>query len=152
MRFRKLRIAWSVFWGICCLLMVAFWIRSFSYWDDCWLRLTNSEYAHAISCEGRMVVWFENAYLKQGFELEIDPASVHRSPGKYERHSWLHLYVSPSGNTWFFTTAHCVCVMLTAALAAVSWLPRRFSVRWLLATLTAVALVIGGLTWADGFY
>lgn len=99
-----------------------------------------------------MVVWFENAYLKQRFELEIDPASVHRSPGKYERHSWLHLYVSPSGNTWFFTTAHCVCVMLTAALAAVSWLPRRFSVRWLLATLTAVALVIGCLTWADGFY
>jgi hypothetical protein len=151
MRYRKLRIAWSVAWGTCCLLLVAFWIRSFSYWDDCWLKLTNAEYA-AISCEGRMVVWFENGYLKQRFELKIDPAAVHRSPGKYERHAWIHLYVSPSGNTWFFTTAHCVCVMLTATFAAVSWFPRRFSLRALLTALTAVALLIGALTWADSLY
>src|SRR3954464_13617438 len=30
MRFRKLRLAWSVFWGIACVLLIALWIRS--YW------------------------------------------------------------------------------------------------------------------------
>ena len=152
MKYRKLRIAWSVAWGVASLLLVAFWVRSFSCWDDCWLRLTNSEYAHGISCEGRMGVWFENAYLKRRIEWKIDPESLHRSPGQYERHAWFHFYVSPSGNTWFITTAHCVCVMLTVTLAAAAWFPRRFSVRGLLAVMTGIALIIGGLTWADSFY
>jgi hypothetical protein len=30
MTFRKLRIAWSVFWGVACVLMVVLWVRS--YW------------------------------------------------------------------------------------------------------------------------
>ena len=30
MRFRKLRIAWSVGWGLACVLMIALWMQS--YW------------------------------------------------------------------------------------------------------------------------
>ena len=30
MRFRKLRIAWSVTWGIACVLLIVLWVRS--YW------------------------------------------------------------------------------------------------------------------------
>jgi hypothetical protein len=30
MRFRKLRIAWSVFWGLACVLLIVLWVRS--YW------------------------------------------------------------------------------------------------------------------------
>src|SRR5690349_13539570 len=30
MKFRKLRIAWSVFWGLACVLLVVLWVRS--YW------------------------------------------------------------------------------------------------------------------------
>jgi hypothetical protein len=30
MRFRKLRIAWSVFWGIACVLLIVLWVRSYS--------------------------------------------------------------------------------------------------------------------------
>src|SRR5689334_14707894 len=30
MRFRKLRIAWSVFWGLACVLLTVLWLRS--YW------------------------------------------------------------------------------------------------------------------------
>jgi hypothetical protein len=34
MRFRKLRIAWSVFWGVACVLLIVLWTRS--YWrEDC---------------------------------------------------------------------------------------------------------------------
>src|SRR6476659_6230618 len=31
MKYRKLRIAWSVVWGILCLLMITLWVRS--YWQ-----------------------------------------------------------------------------------------------------------------------
>ena len=34
MRFRKLRIAWSVVWGLACVLLIALWVRSYWYWDD----------------------------------------------------------------------------------------------------------------------
>src|SRR5689334_19264816 len=30
LRFRKLRIAWSVFWGLACVLLIVLWVRS--YW------------------------------------------------------------------------------------------------------------------------
>src|SRR4051794_19852377 len=33
MRFRKLRIAWSVFWGLACVLLVVLWVRSY-WWED----------------------------------------------------------------------------------------------------------------------
>jgi hypothetical protein len=152
MKYRKLRIAWSVGWGILCLMLVGFWVRSFSCWDDCWLKLTSSEFVHGISCEGRMILWFERGQLKKWLEFEVDPAAKHRSPGQYERHRWCSLYVSPSGNTRTVCLAHCVLVMLTAALAAIPWCPTRFSVRGLFVATTVVAVIIGGVTWADSFY
>src|SRR4051812_21196701 len=34
MKFRKLRIAWSVFWGVACVLLVVLWVRSFFATDS----------------------------------------------------------------------------------------------------------------------
>src|SRR3954465_12938116 len=34
MRFRKLRIAWSVFWGVVCVLLIVLWVRSYSTRDE----------------------------------------------------------------------------------------------------------------------
>ena len=39
-KFRKLRIAWSVFWGSLCLLMIAWWIRSYWWQDGGFVKLT----------------------------------------------------------------------------------------------------------------
>ena len=33
MRYRKLRIAWSVFWGLACVVLVVLWVRSYSGTD-----------------------------------------------------------------------------------------------------------------------
>src|SRR3954447_9768164 len=32
LKYRKLRIAWSVFWGLTCVLLVVLWVRS--YWCE----------------------------------------------------------------------------------------------------------------------
>src|SRR3954470_12360641 len=34
LRFRKLRIAWSVFWGLACVLLIVLWVRSYGWEDD----------------------------------------------------------------------------------------------------------------------
>jgi hypothetical protein len=33
MRFRKLRIAWSVGWSLLAVLLIALWVRSYRHWD-----------------------------------------------------------------------------------------------------------------------
>jgi hypothetical protein len=43
MRFRKLRIAWSVGWGIACVLLLVFWVRSYQIADRLHGRLWGSE-------------------------------------------------------------------------------------------------------------
>ena len=40
MRFRKLRIAWSVGWGIACVLLIVLWVRS--YW---WVDMLSASHA-----------------------------------------------------------------------------------------------------------
>src|SRR5262245_35046945 len=69
---RGLRIAWSVWWGTLCVLMIALWIRSFWCWDDAVLRLS-SVAVHPISAEGRIVIWFQPAPVAKRFELHTDP-------------------------------------------------------------------------------
>src|SRR5262249_38692004 len=33
MRYRKLRFAWSVFWGLATVLLIALWVRSYTWMD-----------------------------------------------------------------------------------------------------------------------
>src|SRR5688572_22570181 len=33
LRYRKLRIAWSIGWGVLCLMLIALWVRSY-YWRE----------------------------------------------------------------------------------------------------------------------
>src|SRR4051812_22362745 len=44
MRFRKLRVAWSVFWGVACVLLIVLWVRSYWWIDtlDASCRITSS--------------------------------------------------------------------------------------------------------------
>jgi hypothetical protein len=39
MKYRNLRIAWSVAWGVVCLLLVVLWVRSY-WWADAINQLT----------------------------------------------------------------------------------------------------------------
>src|SRR6185295_19427494 len=46
MRFRKLRIAWSVFWGAACVLLIVLWVRSYWWFDEA-----------AYNCEYKSTGW-----------------------------------------------------------------------------------------------
>jgi hypothetical protein len=155
-RFRRSKIAFTAFCGIGCVLMTLWWARSFRWWDECSLRLTNSEFVNFTSADGRMVIYFDRARLPQAVEFNIEPVAKHRSPGAArhasERHPWFGFYQSASANFISFRFAHCLLAMMVAGAALVPWCPRRFSVRGLLVTTTAVAFVIGLTIWVDSFY
>src|SRR3954462_321843 len=55
MRFRKLRIAWSVIWGLACVLIVVFWGRSYWYADTISSNaLLGGWVADMTWCDGRL--------------------------------------------------------------------------------------------------
>src|SRR3954464_3028735 len=44
MKFRKLRISWSVFWGLACVLLIVLWVRSQTWIDQVFVPLGHSTY------------------------------------------------------------------------------------------------------------
>ncbi len=57
MRFRKLRIAWSVVCGIACVLLVVFWVRSYFKVDYVFYDTAQKTYSMA-SYHGRLrILW-----------------------------------------------------------------------------------------------
>ena len=58
MRYRKLRIAWSVVCGIACVLLIALWVRSYSSLDEVYGNLTGKQKCTVDSLKGRIkVLW-----------------------------------------------------------------------------------------------
>src|SRR5690349_371221 len=47
MNYRKLRIAWSVVWGLAAVLIVVFWARSYWDFDELWIPVA-SESAYGV--------------------------------------------------------------------------------------------------------
>lgn len=57
MKYRKLRIAWSVAWGVACLLLIALWVRSYSYKEQfCSDKLSNKHMIIVESAAGRVLL------------------------------------------------------------------------------------------------
>ena len=54
MRFRKLRIAWSVGWGIACVLLIVLWVRSYWYKDTVMAILYRENCSGAIRNVGHL--------------------------------------------------------------------------------------------------
>ena len=158
MRFRKLRIAWSVAWGTVALLLLVVWVRSYWRWDNVILPDNRMTYpAHdwswiieASSHRGRLtwaggllvtknVAWgWSNppqigGGIKEPFVLGF---SYHeRAPGTTQRPSQYD-FVMPYYFPFFLTSS-------VSLFPWIRYLPCRFSLRTLLIATTLVAVVLG---------
>jgi hypothetical protein len=134
MRFRKLRIAWSVVWGLLAVLLIVLWVRS--YW---WTDLINLT---VVSTEG-------NLYVYSDISLTAEISSKWEGMPRYERwwgHSFPAGLVTMGGIAFFGVPfiPYWTLVLASAATATITLLPNRFSLRTLLiaTTLIAVALAV----------
>src|SRR6476620_3231066 len=87
MRHRKLRVAWSVVWGVVAVLLVVLWVRSywqadaFGFYSDTRSRVLEAlSFGGSIrlerfdtSGEGGMMSEMAGGQLKQGFDLRTSP-------------------------------------------------------------------------------
>jgi hypothetical protein len=156
MRFRKLRIAWSVGWGIACVLLIALWIRS--YWryfgysgsrGDEFIEVAvfKSElhlYRGPHSYDGSRPwrVFSEPLVSGSDSALEYNRKQYASRLGVGWRRFGLFGWVLQASISLWWPS------LLTVALATLPWLRFRFTLRSLLIATTLVAVVLGLAVWA----
>jgi hypothetical protein len=143
MRFRKLRIAWSVGCGLLTMLLVVLWVRSYT-----WMDRTEVIARHVLtSMRGRLFLdtptdiesksgatpnlatYFASPHFGKIYSLPFDAMLVTTRPGGADIAIW-------------------VPALLVTVIAAVPWIPKRFSLRTLLLATTLLAVVLGLIVYA----
>jgi hypothetical protein len=164
MRFRKLRIAWSVEWGIACVLLIVLWIHTYWYQDRYWGLISTSQTLGSKSWHGwTSIEWASYDLTKPdaprhlpdppwqfGSRL-IEPDPLLGIPSNIApRPSWMWEHKS-RGLISTFTVALPTWLPLAiiAGFVVLPWLTsvRRFSLRTLLIATTLVAVVLGLIVW-----
>jgi hypothetical protein len=139
-RFRKLRIAWSVLSGILCLLLIALWVISRSRYSGIEGHVGNQSFS-VISSLGQMNIHLFTrkavALLPWRFsdsEFGIDEVVMPEHWGFeiYPNRAGLSVYVS-----------YWVLVLIAGIVFAAPWMPRRYSLRTLLIGMTVLAALLG---------
>jgi hypothetical protein len=142
MKFRKLRIAWSVFCGIACVLLIVLWVRS--YWRAELVARLNDRWALTLG-SNHGIIYFVYSELAR--------------PPRVSRWGYARIEVVAPDKFWewkvFPTEAtgqlpHLVLVGLCIIGAVAPWWPKRFSLRTLLIATTMVAMALGWAAYEIG--
>jgi hypothetical protein len=128
---RWLRITWTGIWGLAAVLLIALWVRSYSWMD---FSLLNSQ-TGLVSATGSLIY--------------VNDASTSLPLG------WSSMLAAPAFvEALRFEAPKAIIVpfrwLVTAGLplVIVPWLPWRFSLRTLLIVTMLVAVLLGLIMWA----
>jgi hypothetical protein len=152
MKHRKLRIAWSVAWGIVAVLLVALWVRSCWKSDDLYIPLLGSWSIGVGSGPGSCGMGFSTGSIGNFHWSTTDVDQIRSlAPPEYAKYYsgiWgrfgYEKAVSPVviAPDWFL-------ISVAVALSAAPWVKRsnQFSLRTLLIATTLVAVGLGLVVW-----
>jgi hypothetical protein len=141
MRFRKLRIAWSVVWGVACLLLCVLWVRSYWYSDVIRYPLQwKPELSAAGTIKGVFAVSVTGAFSSKRERRYVST----RLPEHFSVVPWLG-WRSLNALSYQVCIPIWLIVLPLSGLAAVPWIhwSKRFSLRTLLIATTLAAVVLG---------
>ncbi len=165
MKHRKLRIAWSVAWGIVAVLLVALWVRSYLYWQRIVVGIGGTRAIEASHVLGQVkLVGFSEQHivpLLQPANSPIwpqisEPIDTWRKQDRRRSDNGLptDFPASPTGLGGELTSSRVVVftpywflIAVDGALIAAPWLRFRFSLRTLLIATTLVAVGLGLIVW-----
>lgn len=138
---RYLRIGWSVFFGVLCVLLITLWIRSHSHPTTRQILVTSAKryYLHSFSGTVAIQVWqrsFSGAEFIPIFQ-EDDLATWLTPHIGFKIVADSRGYISAISFSYWLLTAGALF------LTSLPLLPNRFSLRNLLIATTLVALALG---------
>jgi hypothetical protein len=153
MRFRKLRIAWSVVWGLLAVLLIVLWVRSYWWSDTAFGPLSKSRAVLLSSRHGRLSVIVEQikipmwAYSRNSRAEQLAATS---SPSLSQAFARLFAITFYSKKNSGASTPYTYPVLLICGLAVAPWIRQlqwQFSLRTLLIVTTLVVVVLGLFVW-----
>jgi hypothetical protein len=152
-KFRKLRIFWSIVFGMLYLLLVALWVRSNSWTSSAYWIYSNGQAILLSSDNGNIqFLWERNASFgnKTGWffqQVEL-PAKFREARA---RRSWVSnrfLWESGPARVQVFIP-YWLPVFLCGLASALPWLRRRYSLRAILIAAAIAAVGLGVIAWAE---
>ncbi len=156
MKYRKLRIAWSVVWGVVAVLLIVLWVRS--YWKlDGVSGNRGNHYVYLDTLQGelhfaRIVPSSAGPIPWRAFHNPIvDTDLQSRDASQKGSHRVLGFAWKVFGNGWQVAVALWLPALISGVIAVAPWTRQlywRFSLRTLLIATTLVAVVLGLIVWA----
>jgi hypothetical protein len=141
MRFRKLRIAWSVGCGIVCVLLIVLWVRS--YWRTDILPIRSNR--AVMSAQAKILTVAINQTPTNSPQFFFSTKQV--LPLNPFKHSFLGFGYEPMPIVPAVSVPYWAPILLAAVFGGAPWLRWRFSLRTLLIATTLVAVVLGLIVW-----
>jgi hypothetical protein len=154
---RGLRIAWSVWWGILCVLLVVLWVRSY-WWVDSFQYWAGSRVAALDSQNSRLYLSGSTTgganmqpllRAEKLSEVETDLLNrIRLSENRFGFGKYMNLMLI---NTTTLILPHWFPIVFSALLAALPWIrwSSKFSLRTLLIATTLIAVVLGLVAWSS---
>ena len=142
MKYRKLRIAWSVAWGVVAVLLCVLWVRS-QRWADIVFGIVGRSTYSVTSFEGAITASLDTLVPRNSSFVEIESMNAENSPlGR----DGLRIIVKMDGGVAAPVWLILLLAIATAVLPQIQW-SKRFSLRTLLIATTLVALGLGAIVW-----
>jgi hypothetical protein len=152
MKYRTLRIAWSVGWGLAAALLIVLWMVSYTVHPylqtPTGIRCKSSNGvfvllklpAQATAYEPTGIITFRMPDGDKSVSVDLGP-----------RLTWSGFQFQwDSGSSWYLQAPYWALVALTVLGAVLPWIRQlrwRFSLRTLLIATTLVAVVLGTIVW-----
>jgi hypothetical protein len=163
MKYRKLRIAWSVMSGIAFLLLVVLWVRSYTLWDSLKFTVLGAVRLEFFSLNGYFFVsaqrdvsalqekWEARTYHLRNLYYE-GPLAATADEGatlwiKGDK-PWSGGFNFRLGDGLDIDTRCIFPVGLIAITIGAPWMRFRFSLRTLLIAMTLVAIALGAIVYS----
>ena len=153
MKFRYLRIAWSVAWGIVAVLLIALWVRSL-FQVESMERVVNAKPLYGMGTRQR--IHNLPGYLELSSEdivssgINYEPTFWHRvrwgMPEEIRRTGRFKRISLPQSQIICFP--HWFAATLVACVALLPWPPKRFTLHTLLIATTLIAVLLGSVVYA----
>jgi hypothetical protein len=156
MKYRKLRIAWSVGWGILCLLLIVLWVRSLRYCESLHWRANPERVFVIASLPGSFVfvrnngnfLNYPNWHLQHHKVSELDWEQVERFDNEQTVFQLRPMLRVVDGHSTGIHVHYAFVAVMTVAICAAPWFKWQFSLRTLLIGITLVAVGLGLVVYA----
>lgn len=126
---RGLRIAWSVSWGILCVLLVVLWVQSYWWFNHAQYILSNNRVVALIAAQGVVSIFGGTAELAdKSITSSIGSKKITFETDYWKSQHWNfefgEAFKEARVPLWFL-------VAMCGVISTVHWLPWRFSLRTL---------------------